>query len=98
MDYDDAFTEEAITAAGTNAVGEEEEYLRQLVARIYATNELPMPSNDAINVALLFWVAGRTYERDMEPEEAGRLAVSLTPKAASVLINMGLEAMAEGEA
>lgn len=68
MEIEEAFTQEAIAAAETNVLGEDEEYLRDLIGRVYATNEIPAPTNDALNIAMLCFVAGRTYQSDMTTE------------------------------
>lgn len=101
MDIEDAFTQEAIAAADTNVEGADEEYLRDLIGRIYTTNDLPAPSHDALNVAMLCFVAGRTYQSDLEQiaeETSGLMTVALSPKAVSAFINLLLEQRAEGEA
>lgn len=99
MDIEDAFTEQAITAADTNTVGEEEETLRDVIVRIYATNEItPPPTNDAVNIAMLCFVAGRTFEHDLMliQEEGGPMTVTLSEKAVGAFLNLLLEERADG--
>lgn len=61
MDIASAFTEEAIRVAGGNVGGDEEDELREVFREIYEANEMDVPSRDAANVAVLFFVAGRTH-------------------------------------
>jgi hypothetical protein len=68
MEIEDAFTQEAIERYDTNVDGQIEEDLRMLVTQIYNTNQLPPPSDDDLNVAMLCFIAGRTYQVDQEPE------------------------------
>jgi hypothetical protein len=63
MDIEDAFTPEAIQAAGTNVEGAEEEELRQLITRVFVDNEINW-SDEQVSVAVLTFVAGRTYQSD----------------------------------
>ena len=96
MDIEDAFTQEAIEKNDTNVADADELYLRDLITRIYSTNELPDPSGDALNVAVLCFVAGRTYQTDLVPEhEDGMMTIALTPKAVGALVNSILEQIAE---
>ena len=77
MDIEDAFTTEAITLAGTNVEGEDDQYLRDLILRIFASNELPPPDDNAVRVAALCFVAGRTYQSDLEAETL--IEIPMTP-------------------
>ena len=63
MDVEDAFTTEAITAAGTNVEGTEDEELRKLITQIFVDNEINW-SEEQVSVAVLAFVAGRTYQSD----------------------------------
>ena len=63
MEIEDAFTEEAISAAGTNVGGDVEDALRAIVEQIFTSNNLQFDRGH-INVALLAFVAGRTYQQD----------------------------------
>lgn len=93
MEIEEAFTQEAIAAADTNVLGEDEEYLRGLIGRVYTTNEIPAPSEDAMNIAMLCFVAGRTYQSDiaaplmieipMTPDEIHEYLAYLAQKGAS---------------
>ena len=65
MDIDDAFTTEVINAAGTNVSGEEETELREVIRRVYDANQVEYKREDE-NVAVLCFVAGRAYERDLD--------------------------------
>lgn len=65
MDIEDAFTQEAIAAMDTNVEGDEEEQLRDTIQRVYSTNELEL-THDHENVAVLCFVAGRTYQQGIE--------------------------------
>lgn len=66
MNIEDAFTEEAIAAYDTNVEGDEEEELRKVVTQIFVTNEFNW-SDDAVRVAMLAFVAGRTSWADQHP-------------------------------
>ncbi len=65
MDVEDAFTELMIDAAGTNVDGETESQLEDIIRRIYETNEIEGMSDDDVKIALLCFVAGRTYQSDI---------------------------------
>jgi hypothetical protein len=90
MDVEDAFTQEAITALGTDVSGDLEDEVRTMVQRIFTTNELVLPEDLARsveNVAVLFFVAGRTYESDSSNEKDPiQLLVDTYPDVASALI------------
>jgi hypothetical protein len=77
MDIEDAFTTEAIAAAGTNIDGEDDEYLRNLILRIFASNEFEQPSDNDVRVAALCFVAGRTYQSDLDSEVM--IEIPMTP-------------------
>lgn len=79
MDVEDAFTEEAITSLDTNVEGEEETQLRQIIERVFQTNEINW-SADILNVAMLCFVAGRTYQSGLESEQA--VTIDMTPQTA----------------
>lgn len=76
MDIEDAFTQEAIAAAGTNAGGELEEEIRELIRRIYSDNEIEgMEAGDQHeDIALLCFIAGRTYQAS-----EGSIRINMTP-------------------
>ena len=67
MEIEEAFTTEAIDAAGTNVGGEMDDALKDVIERIYTSNELAPASEDDVKVAMLAFVAGRTYQADLEP-------------------------------
>jgi hypothetical protein len=75
MDVEDAFTEEA--------------ELRDIITRIYTTNELPPASDDDVNVAMLCFVAGRTYQSNLQ--KPAPLSVEMTPQLASEFIHFLVE-------
>lgn len=80
MDVEDAFTEEAINALGTNVADETEDELKDIITRIYTTNEIAPLTDDHVNVAMLCFVAGRTYQSDqMEPAV---VSIEMTPDTA----------------
>jgi hypothetical protein len=66
MDIEDAFTQEAIQAADTNVGGAEEDEIRELIQRLVEDNEVENLSNDQANVMVLAFVAGRTYQANLE--------------------------------
>lgn len=68
MDIEDAFTEEAITALDTNVVDDVEAELREVITKIFVSNEITW-SDGHVNVALLAFVAGRTYQSDLQPDD-----------------------------
>jgi hypothetical protein len=78
MDVEDAFTEEAITTLGTNVSDETEEELKNIIMRIYGSNEFPPPNDQDINIAVLCFVAGRTYQTDQQ--EPAPLSIEMTPE------------------
>jgi hypothetical protein len=77
MDVEDAFTEEAISRFGTNVEDETETELKDIITRIYTTNELDPPNADDLNVAVLCFVAGRTYQSDQSGEVT--IPIPMTP-------------------
>lgn len=84
MNIEDAFTEEAIATLDTNVGGEEERELREVIKKIYVGNEINW-ANEHLNVAVLCFVAGRTYQTDLEAEQ-GHITVSMTPDTVSEFI------------
>lgn len=79
MEIEDAFTTEAIEALGTNVDGELEDGLRDVIARIYSSNELDVPTEDTVNIAVLCFVAGRTYQFDEQPDVSLTIPIPMTP-------------------
>jgi hypothetical protein len=64
MEIEEAFTQEAIAAAGTDVASDEEIQVRQMVRRVCESQEPPvLLQHDAENVAVLCFVAGRAYEQ-----------------------------------
>ena len=86
MDIEDAFTQEAIAVADTNVAGDDEEYLRQMARRICAENEIPPMDEQHEQLALLFFVAGRTYQSDLSSEEPESIEIEMTPRTAREFI------------
>lgn len=63
MEFGEAFTQEAIDAANTDVDGEDEVTLRTLLQRVCEAQNPPTElSPDAENIAVLMFVAGRTYQ------------------------------------
>jgi hypothetical protein len=96
MKMEDAFTSEAIERYDTNIDDEDEQGLRDLITTIYNSNQLPPPSDDDLNVAVLCFIAGRTYQSDlaavltepiieipMTPDEVHEYIAYLSKKGAS---------------
>ena len=67
MDIEDAFTEEAINKYDTNVTGETEAEVHDIIERIYRSNEIEA-TDDHAKVAILAFVAGRTYQADLAEE------------------------------
>lgn len=85
MDIEDAFTQEAIAALDTNIEGPEETTLREVVTRVFVSNEINW-SDQHIDVAMLAFVAGRTYQLDLnEPEKT--ISIEMTPETAREFIS-----------
>jgi hypothetical protein len=89
MDVEDAFTEEAINALGTNVVDETEDELRDIIKRIYTTNEIAPVTDDHVNIAMLCFVAGRTYQSDQT--EPAVVSIEMTPQTATDFIHFLVE-------
>jgi uncharacterized protein YerC len=83
MDIGDAFTQEAIAAAGIGDSDEDE--LRELIEQIFTTNEVEF-TRDHVNVAVLCFVAGRTYQ-----DGETRIQLDMSPR----LINAFMEFLSE---
>jgi hypothetical protein len=79
MDIEDAFTSDAINASDTNVEGEVDQRLRDLIVQIYASNELPPPNDNDVNIAALCFVAGRTYQYDLSGESTALINIPMTP-------------------
>lgn len=89
MDVEDAFTEEAINALGTNVADEIEVELKDIITRIYNTNEIAPMTDDHVNIAMLCFVAGRTYQHDLT--EPAVISIELTPQTATEFIHFLVE-------
>jgi hypothetical protein len=79
MDIEDAFTSEAIERYDTNVDGVLEVDLRTLIQQVYTTNQLPSPNEDHLNVAVLCFVAGRTYQVEESPGLEPLIEIPMTP-------------------
>lgn len=92
MDVEDAFTEDAINRLGTNVGDETEEELKDIITRIYTTNEIDPMTDDHMNVAMLCFVAGRTYQTgQQEPAVPATLSIEMTPQLTSEFIRFLVE-------
>ena len=56
-----------------------------MITRIYESNEIDPMIDDHVNVAMLCFVAGRTYQSDLQPEPA-TLSIEMTPELTSEFI------------
>jgi hypothetical protein len=84
MDIEDAFTQEAIEATGTNVGGEEEAELRGVIRNIYESNQFDVPNDPEENVAVLCFVAGRAYQHGLDAVE-------------NVVVNVPMSGLVVGE-
>jgi hypothetical protein len=57
MQIEEAFTTQAIEDADTNVTDEEEVVVREMIARLHASDEL-----DDADIGVLMFVAGRTHQ------------------------------------
>jgi hypothetical protein len=78
MDVEEAFTQEAIARYDTNVDGEVEDDLRNIITQIYTTNEIAGPTDDQLNINMLCFVAGRTYQADL-PAGPILIDIPMTP-------------------
>jgi len=78
MDIEDAFTPEAIEAAGTNVDGAEEAALREVLVGAIPDND---SAHQVIDLAVLAFVAGRTYENDQ-----AAVTLRMTPRIMSAFL------------
>jgi cytochrome P450 len=78
MEIEDAFTSEAIERFETNIDDETERLLRGLITTIYSSNQLPLPSDDALNVAVLCFLAGRTFQSDLDLDAVPLIEIPMT--------------------
>jgi len=63
MEIEEAFTTEAIAAAGTNVTDEEEPRLVEMIRHVYSVNEVSH-NDQLVELAVLMFVAGRTHQAD----------------------------------
>jgi len=63
MDLENAFTQDAILNADADVGGSEEDRLREVIRMVCQANEVEL-SAEQENMALLCFVAGRTYQSD----------------------------------
>jgi len=63
MDIQDAFTPEAIDAAGTNVSDEEEQQVAAMARRVLSEGQISH-NQEIVNICLLMFVAGRTHQSD----------------------------------
>jgi hypothetical protein len=66
MEIREAFTQEAIRIAGADVGGHEENQLRELIRELAEGNQMDFTREDE-NLAVLCFVAGRTYQSEIEP-------------------------------
>ena len=78
MDVEDAFTEEAISTLDTNISDEVEIELTDIIKRVYTSNEIAV-SDDDVKIGILCFIAGRTYQRDLDSYESTMLNIPMTP-------------------
>ena len=67
MEIVDAFTQEAIENYDTNIEGTDEEILQGVIKQVFTTNNINW-SDEILQVAMLCFVAGRTYQMDLTPQ------------------------------
>jgi len=77
MDIADAFTTEAIEYADTNVDGEDEAAVRSMVQQIFTANEQEYAHFEE-NLAVLCFVAGRTYQKSLDEVE-NQIEITMTP-------------------
>jgi len=89
MEIEEAFTAQAIEAAGTNVTETEEERLAVLVDEYIRVNELVITRDeDLVNLCVLMFVAGRT-------DQAGRIRIPI--QMSPGLANQFMEFLADME-
>jgi len=72
MEIEEAFTQEAIETFDTNVEGEDEHYVRDMIRKIYEAHEMTHDLGHA-SVAILSFVAGRTYQAALDKEQSAFL-------------------------
>jgi hypothetical protein len=88
MDVEDAFTEDAISALGTDVAEETDADLKDVITRICVSNEIAPMIDDHMNVSKLCFVAGRTYQSDLNPDvDPVALIVERYPQLATEFIH-----------
>lgn len=91
MDIEEAFTTEAIGAAGTNVSGDEETRLAEMIRHVYSVHEVSH-NDDLVNLAMLMFVAGRTYQVGET-----RLQFSASPRVAGLFMEFLAQGVPEKE-
>jgi hypothetical protein len=87
LSIEDAFTTEAIEAAGVNVGGDLEDELTDVVKRIYTSNKIEVPDlSVAAEIGRLCFVAGRAYQEQFNEQES-RMLVPMTPEMLSGFID-----------
>jgi hypothetical protein len=76
MEIQEAFTQEAIERMDTNIEGEDELAVRRVIQQVYAANEMDLPDEPEEGIAVLCFVAGRTYQS----ETVGSIPITMTPE------------------
>jgi hypothetical protein len=66
MEIREAFGEEAIRIAGADVGGHEENELREVIRELAESNRMEFTREDE-NLAVGCFIAGRTYQSDIEP-------------------------------
>jgi len=61
LDIEDAFTQEAIAAAGVDVGGEDENEIREVIRKVSQVSEVEL-GRDEESLAVLCFVAGRAYQ------------------------------------
>ena len=77
MEIEDAFTQEAIQNAETDVSGDMETEVRSMIDRVCQANEIQL-TRDEQNIAVLCFVAGRTYQ-----DSLNMIQVDMTPNMAT---------------
>jgi hypothetical protein len=86
MDIEDSFTIDAIERAGTNVGEDEETQLHTVINTLMATRSVPPTTEQIVDLSVLCFVAGRTYQND-------QMAVTLrmTPRVLATFLEFLME-------
>lgn len=76
MDIDEAFTQDAIENFDTNVHGEEEQAVREMVLKVFETNNVTLGGTEVVDISVLCFVAGRTYQADRDSDPKVTLRMS----------------------